>query len=124
MGQMQQLLDSAWTMVVNNYLEVIAAIVILVVGRAFAGWARRLTRKGLERGSVDPTLVPFVAKLVYYAVMAVVVIAAVYVTYVLWPRWPSTGSAWPPLRWWRSSVPPGWRSVSQCRGPYRISPRA
>jgi small conductance mechanosensitive channel len=75
MEQAQQLLDSAWNMVVNNYLEVIAAVVILVVGRGFAGWARRLTRKGLERGKVDPTLVPFVAKLVYYAVMAVVVIA-------------------------------------------------
>jgi small conductance mechanosensitive channel len=75
MEQTQQLLDSAWTMVVNNYLEVVAAIVILVVGRVFAGWARRLTRRGLERGDVDPTLVPFVAKLVYYAVMAVVVIA-------------------------------------------------
>ena len=36
MEQMQQLLDSAWEMVVNNYLEVIAAIVILVVGRVFA----------------------------------------------------------------------------------------
>jgi small conductance mechanosensitive channel len=75
MEQMQQLLDSAWEMVVNNYLEVIAAVVILVVGRAIAGWARRLTRKGLERGDVDPTLVPFVAKVVYYGVMAVVVIA-------------------------------------------------
>ena len=39
MEQMQQLLDSAWEMVVNNYLEVIAAIVILVIGRVFAGWA-------------------------------------------------------------------------------------
>ena len=41
-----------------------------------AGWIRRLTRKGLERGEVDATLVPFLAKLVYWAVMAVVVIAA------------------------------------------------
>lgn len=76
MGQMQQLLDSAWQMVVNNYLEVVAAIVIFLIGRIFAGWARKLTRRGLERGNVDTTLVPFVAKLVYYAVMAVVVIAA------------------------------------------------
>ena len=76
MEQIQQLLDSAWQMVVNNYLEVIAAVVILLVGRAGAGWARRLTRRGLERGAVDPTLVPFVAKAVYYGVMGVVVIAA------------------------------------------------
>jgi small conductance mechanosensitive channel len=75
MVQMEQLLDSAWEMVVNNYLDVIAAIIVLVIGRVFAGWARRLTRKGLQRGNVDATLVPFVAKLVYYSVMAVVVIA-------------------------------------------------
>jgi small conductance mechanosensitive channel len=73
---MQQLLDSAWEMVLNNYLEVIAAIIILVIGRMVAGWARKLTRKSLERGDVDATLVPFVAKLVYYLVLAVVVIAA------------------------------------------------
>ena len=76
MEQLQQLLDAAWQMVLDNYLHVIAAIVILVVGRMVAGWARKLTRKGLERGDVDATLVPFVAKLVYYSVLAVVVIAA------------------------------------------------
>ncbi|MBD3853208.1 MAG: mechanosensitive ion channel [Acidobacteria bacterium] len=76
MEQLQQLLDSAWQMVVNNYLHVIAAIVILVVGRMVAGWARKLTRESLKRGDVDATLVPFVAKLVYYSVLAVVVIAA------------------------------------------------
>jgi len=76
MEQLQQLIDAAWGMVVNHYLDVIAAIVILVIGRMAAGWARRLTRKGLERGEVDATLVPFVAKLVYYLVLAVVVIAA------------------------------------------------
>jgi small conductance mechanosensitive channel len=73
---MQQMIDAAWEMVVNNYLHVIAAIVILVLGRMVAGWVRRITRRGLERGEVDPTLVPFVAKLAYYAVLAVVVIAA------------------------------------------------
>ena len=75
MDQMQQMIDAAWVMVVNNYLDVIAALVILVVGRLVAGWARKLTRKGLERGNVDATLVPFLAKLVYYMVLAVVVIA-------------------------------------------------
>ena len=76
MVQLQQMLDAAWDMVVNNYLQVVAAIVILIVGRIFAGWARKITRKALERGEVDRTLVPFVAKLIYYAVLAVVVIAA------------------------------------------------
>lgn len=72
----QQFFESAGALVVNNYKPVLAAIIILVVGRMVAGWARRLTRKGLERGEVDAALVPFVAKLVYYAVLAVVLIAA------------------------------------------------
>ena len=76
MEQLQGVLDTAWNFVVNNYTHVLAALVILIVGRMAAGWARKLTRKGLERGEVDATLVPFVAKLVYYAVLAVVVIAA------------------------------------------------
>lgn len=66
----------AWAVVVANYRPVLAAVIILIVGRMAAGWIRRLTRKGLERGEVDATLVPFLAKLVYWAVMAVVVIAA------------------------------------------------
>jgi small conductance mechanosensitive channel len=76
MEQLQQVLDSAWVMVVANYRPVLAAVIILVIGRMVAGWARKITRKGLERGEVDATLVPFLAKLVYYAVLAVVVIAA------------------------------------------------
>jgi len=76
MEQLQQLLDSAWQMVVNNYLEVVAAIVILVIGRMVAGWARKITTKSLKRGDVDATLIPFVAKLVYYSILAVVVVAA------------------------------------------------
>ena len=76
MEQLQQYLDAVWAVVVANYQPVLAAIIILVVGRLAAGWARKITRKGLERGDVDKTLVPFVAKLVYYGVLAVVVIAA------------------------------------------------
>ena len=76
MEQLQQFIDSAWAMVLANYRPVLAAFIILLVGRIAAGWVRRITRRGLERGQVDPTLVPFVAKLAYYAVLAVVVIAA------------------------------------------------
>jgi len=76
MEQLQQYLDAVWAVVVANYQPVLAAIIILVVGRLAAGWARKITRKGLERGDVDKTLVPFVAKVVYYGVLAVVVIAA------------------------------------------------
>jgi len=76
MEQLQGVLDTAWNFVINNYTHVLATVVILAVGRMAAGWARKITRKGLERGEVDATLIPFVAKLVYYGVLAVVVIAA------------------------------------------------
>jgi small conductance mechanosensitive channel len=56
-------------------LQIIGAIIVLLVGRIAAGWARRLTRKALERAEVDATLVPFIAKLVYYLLLAFVVIA-------------------------------------------------
>ncbi len=56
-------------------LEVLGAIVVLLLGRIAAKWARRSVRAVLERGKMDPTLVPFVSSLVYYLVMAFVVIA-------------------------------------------------
>lgn len=72
----QSLFESAKTFVAGHFMQVVAAILILVVGYVFAGWARALTRKALKRGEVDPTLRPFLSKLVFYAMMAVVVIAA------------------------------------------------
>ncbi len=75
METLQQILGSFWDLVVANYKPVLAAIVILVVGRVIAGWARKITRKALASGDVDQTLIPFVSKLVYYAIMAVTVIA-------------------------------------------------
>ena len=56
-------------------LEVLGAIAVLFLGRIVAKWARRSVRTVLERGKMDPTLVPFVSSLVYYLVMAFVVIA-------------------------------------------------
>jgi small conductance mechanosensitive channel len=75
-NQLQQLLDGLGAAVAANSKPVVSAVVILVLGRIAAGWVRKITRKGLERGGVDPTLVPFVAKLTYYGLLAVVVIAA------------------------------------------------
>ena len=40
MEQLQGVLDTAWNFVVNNYTHVLAALVILFVGRMAAGWAR------------------------------------------------------------------------------------
>ena len=56
-------------------LEVLGAMAVLFLGRIAAKWARRSVRAVLERGKMDPTLVPFVSSLVYHLVMAFVVIA-------------------------------------------------
>ncbi len=62
-------LISAWG------LKVFGALALLVVGRMLAGWARRLIRKGLARANVDTTLVPFIAGITYYFIIAAVLMA-------------------------------------------------
>ena len=57
-------------------LKVVAAVVILVLGRIAAGIIRRLFRTAMEKGRVEPTLISFVGSLVYVGIMAFVVIAA------------------------------------------------
>lgn len=56
-------------------LQVVGALVLLVVGRMLAGWARRLIRKALTRANVDATLVPFISGVAYYVILAAVFVA-------------------------------------------------
>ncbi len=68
-------LDTLVTFMTTWGLRVVGAVAVLVIGRVLASWARRLTRKGLERSRTDPTLVPFLGSLVYYVLLALVGIA-------------------------------------------------
>ena len=56
-------------------MQVLGALALLIFGYWAAGRAGRVTRRALERGKVDPQLVPFFAQAVHYFVLAVVVIA-------------------------------------------------
>jgi small conductance mechanosensitive channel len=56
-------------------LKVVGALAVLIIGSIVARVIRRGVRKGLQKRSVDPTLVPFVAGLIYYLIMAFVVIS-------------------------------------------------
>jgi len=56
-------------------LKLLAAIVVFMLGRVAAGWARRLVKRAAKRANLDPTLVPFLAGIVYYIILAVVVVA-------------------------------------------------
>jgi small conductance mechanosensitive channel len=72
---LNQWLQTMTPLVSTWALKVVGAIVLFAIGRMIAGWGRRGARAVLERGQTDPTLVPFVAGLVYYLLLAFVVIA-------------------------------------------------
>ncbi len=57
-------------------LKVVGALAVVILGRIIAGWFRSLTRKALTRASFDATLVPFLANLVFIALMTFVLISA------------------------------------------------
>lgn len=57
-------------------LKVLAAVVILVLGRLAALGIRAIARRTLTKSGVDPTLVAFVTSVAYIGAMAFVVIAA------------------------------------------------
>lgn len=57
-------------------LNLLAAIVIFVIGRWLAKATSRLVKRTMARNEVDVMLVSFVSTLVYYALLAFVVVAA------------------------------------------------
>lgn len=73
--QIEDLLIRLTTMVTDWGLKVLGALVVLIVGRMIAKWARKGVQKALERGKMDPTLVPFVSSITYYLVLVFVLIA-------------------------------------------------
>jgi small conductance mechanosensitive channel len=73
--QIEDIVARITTLITDWGLKVLGALVILVVGRMIAKWIRKGVTTALERGKMDPTLVPFVSSLTYYLVMAFVLIA-------------------------------------------------
>ena len=57
-------------------LKLVAAILILIIGRYAAKGIRVLIRRALQKAKVDDTLVSFVSSLCYVGIMAFVIIAA------------------------------------------------
>ena len=70
-----ELVETSVELVSTWGLNVIGAIAVLILGRWIASAMRKGTRRSLERGNVDPSLVPFLSSMTYYAVLTVVVIA-------------------------------------------------
>jgi len=70
-----QLVQTISALISTWGLKVVGAIALFAIGRIIAGWGRKAVRLLMERSETDPTLVPFVAGLVYYVLLAFVVIA-------------------------------------------------
>lgn len=58
-------------------VRILVALLVLLVGLWGASLVRSTIRHAMERNNVDPTLIGFVSKLVYYALLVAVVIAAI-----------------------------------------------
>jgi small conductance mechanosensitive channel len=70
-----EILSRITTLITDWGLKVLGALVVLIVGRMIAKSIRKGVTKALERGKMDPTLIPFMSSLTYYMVMAFVLIA-------------------------------------------------
>ncbi len=73
---MSQALEKVWELITIYGLKVVAAIVILLVGRIVAKMLASLVRRMMRKGNVDQTLQGFVYNMAYIALMAFVVLAA------------------------------------------------
>ena len=72
----QQLQAYLTTSGVDILLNLVAAIIIFMVGRWAASLVRRLVRRVMSRAEIDVTLTAFASMLAYYGVMVFAVIAA------------------------------------------------
>jgi small conductance mechanosensitive channel len=74
--EVSSLLDKVWELVTIYGIKVLAAIVILVVGRWVAKGISKLIRRMMEKGDVDQTIRRFVTNMAYIVLMVFVVLAA------------------------------------------------
>ncbi len=73
---MEGLLMKLQELVAFYGIKIVAAVIILVLGRWVAKGVSKLTERLLNNGKVDPTIVSFVEHVAYIALMVFVVLAA------------------------------------------------
>ena len=73
---MENLIAKIWELLTIYGLKVIAAIVVFIVGRWIAKGLTGLAEKIMNKKTVDPTIVSFVANMTYIALLVFVVLAA------------------------------------------------
>ena len=69
-------LEMIRTWLVNFGLHLLAAVLILLIGRWLAGVCRRLATKVLARANTEEALVKFLGSLTYYLVLGIALVAA------------------------------------------------
>ncbi len=69
------IIEQASALVSTWGLSVLGAVAVLIIGLFVAKLVRHWTRKALLRTKLDETLVPFLASLVYYGLVAFILIA-------------------------------------------------
>jgi small conductance mechanosensitive channel len=73
---MQEWLSTAQQLAVDYGIRILAAVIVLVVGRWVAGGIRRVIERLMEKGRLDPTIIKFTGNLGYIALLAFTVLAA------------------------------------------------
>ncbi|MCG8685942.1 MAG: mechanosensitive ion channel [Desulfobacterales bacterium] len=73
---MDKLIEMITYWVTTYSVKILAAILVLVIGKWLAGKISNLVTKLLEKNKVDITLVRFLQSIIYYTLLVVVVIAA------------------------------------------------
>jgi small conductance mechanosensitive channel len=73
---MQETMDKIYGYVIQYGMNVIAAILIFIIGRWVADIVAKLIEQGLLKAKVDKTLASFARHLGFYGIMAFVVIAS------------------------------------------------
>ena len=69
------IMESAGGLIVEYGMSVIGAIVLFIVGRIVASWARGTMTKALTKAGTDASLIPFFSSMLYYVILGVVLIA-------------------------------------------------
>jgi small conductance mechanosensitive channel len=72
----QSIVDFATAALAKWTPKVVAALALLLLGWAFAGWVRRVARQGLKKSPIDDILIPFLSGLIHVSVVVVVAVTA------------------------------------------------
>jgi len=65
-----------YNIIIDNGLNILAAIVILIIGRIVAKYIKKLVKKACTKANLEPTLISFLGNLVYISLLVFVIIAA------------------------------------------------